>query len=72
MVLPKPRVGESAGFSLLPWQSQEQTIGDPEKIVWSSINHLCAKEVADTVLFNSYGIKIEVCVSSLQTISKYI
>lgn len=57
MALPKPRDGESGGFSFFPWQSEESTIGDPEKIIWSSINHLCAKEVADMVLFSIYGIK---------------
>jgi hypothetical protein len=72
MALPKPRDGESGGFSVFPWQSEELTIGDPEKIIWSSINHLCAKEVADMVLFTFYEIKRGVCVSPSQGISKYI
>jgi hypothetical protein len=57
MVLAEPRLGESGGFSVFPHLADERTIGDPEKIVWSSINHLCAREVADAILFNIYKIR---------------
>lgn len=57
MTLAKPRSGEPTGFSIFPDLSDERTIGEPEKIVWSSINHLCAREVADAILFNVYKIR---------------
>ncbi len=57
MALQKQREGLSAEFHLLPLDSREATIGDPEIIKWTSINHLCASEVADATLSDVYGIK---------------
>ena len=57
MALQKQREGLSAEFHLLPWESREATIGDPEVIKWTAIKDLCASEVADATLSNVYGMK---------------
>ena len=52
MPLKKPREGINAGFHMLPDESYAATLGDPEKIIWASIRHLCARDVAyDTLTF---------------------
>jgi hypothetical protein len=51
-----PRVGVSAGFRSYEAESYEGTLGNPEKIIWSSIKHLCARQVAIAVLYD-YGIR---------------
>lgn len=56
MALPKPREGQSSGFQIHPWEISQSTIGDPEEVIWSSINHLCATEVAESILLDVYGI----------------
>ena len=57
MVLPDPRVGESIGFHTYPDASYEGTLGDPERITWTSIKHLCSREVADRVLYVVHNIR---------------
>jgi len=50
MSLPKQRKGESFGFHLFSVDSYEGTLGDPEKIIWSSIKHMISLDVASRVL----------------------
>lgn len=47
MPLPSPRAGDSLPFSVYPSFSAETTLGDPEKIVWSSIRHLCSQRACE-------------------------
>lgn len=56
MALPKARDGVSQGFHLYSDIKKESTRANREQIVWSSIKHLCASEVADLILHNTYGI----------------
>lgn len=56
MALPDPRVGESIEFHIYPSISFEATLGDPEKIIWSSIKHLCSRDVANGILYRNYKI----------------
>jgi YaaC-like Protein len=46
MPLPAPRNGESLGFGIYPEHSSEATLGNPETVIWSSINHLCSRSAA--------------------------
>ncbi|HEY6281052.1 MAG TPA: YaaC family protein [Burkholderiales bacterium] len=55
--LPLPRKGEEVGLCSYPFYGYEETIGDPENAIWSSIHHLCSGEVADQYLFSIHGIK---------------
>ena len=57
MTLPDPCEGESAGFHMLPAESYQGTLGDPEKIIWSSIRHLCVPEVAHSILVGTHKIQ---------------
>jgi YaaC-like Protein len=57
MPLAEPRVGVSVGFHVYPSISDEGTLGDPETIIWASIHHLCSREVAETSLASTHGIK---------------
>lgn len=50
------RKGTSLGFHIYPTTSSQWTIGEPEKIIWSSIHHLCSRNVAMAVAMNTYGI----------------
>ena len=57
MTLPTPRIGESMGFHAYRHSMDAGTLGDPEKIVWSSIKHLCTPDVADSILYGTYNIR---------------
>lgn len=50
MSLPEQRPGNSIGFHLFTAFSSEGTLGDPERIIWSSIKHLISIDVANRVL----------------------
>jgi hypothetical protein len=50
MALSEPRVGEEANFQIFPNSSYEGTLGDPERIIWSSIKYLCAEDIVHFVL----------------------
>jgi len=56
MSIPEQRKGSAIGFHLYGSYSLEHTLGDPQKIVWSSIKHLCSTDVADVVLKNIHGV----------------
>lgn len=51
------RVGIDAGFHMLPAASYEGTLGDPERILWASIRHICARDVASEVLYGIHKIR---------------
>jgi hypothetical protein len=57
MALRPPRDGINAGFHMLPDESYEGTLGDPEKILWASLRHMCARDVATEVLHDVHNIK---------------
>jgi hypothetical protein len=57
MSIPKPRQGDNLGFQIYPASTTETTLGDPEKIIWSSIRQLCAREIMQYFLLQKYGIK---------------
>jgi hypothetical protein len=57
MSLTAPREGTSIGFHTQPEQNDSWTIGEPERIIWSSIKQLGAREIADGVLYEIYKIK---------------
>lgn len=57
MPLPKPRPGESIGFRIHPSTSDESTLGNPEKIIWSSINQLCVRDYAEVVLYETHNVR---------------
>jgi len=42
---------------MLPAESYQGTLGDPEKIIWSSIRHLCVPEVAHSILVGTHKIQ---------------
>lgn len=56
MALSEPRGGEVLGFSLYPRSSDEITLGNPETIIWSSINYLCSRSGASWLASDVYGI----------------
>ena len=56
MPLSEPRIGESFGFGLYPNSGDEYTLGDPERVIWTSIKHLCASDVADRILYHHHNI----------------
>jgi hypothetical protein len=56
MPLPNPRDGTILEFHSFPRVSYEVTVGDPEKIIWSSIKHLCAIGYSEKILYGIYGI----------------
>lgn len=49
MPMQDPLSGDSLGFHLYATTSEESTLADPETIVWSSIQHLCSREVAESI-----------------------
>ncbi len=55
--IPDPRPGTSLGFHIFPRSRDEATLGDPERIIWSSIKHLCAQEVAEEILYVYHQIR---------------
>jgi len=57
MSIPKPRQGDNLGFQIYPESTREATLGDPEKIIWSSIRQLCAKGIMQYFLREKYEIK---------------
>lgn len=57
MPLPEPRQGEKFAFSVYPQISIEGTLGNPERVLWSSIKHLCARDVAEGVLHDMHNIR---------------
>jgi hypothetical protein len=57
MTLPEPRQGKSFGFQIHPDASYEGTLGSPEKIIWSSIRYLCARDVVDPLLYSVHSVK---------------
>jgi YaaC-like Protein len=56
MRLAKPREGESLGFRVYPDSSVEATLGNPETVIWSSINLLCSRSAAESVAWSVYRI----------------
>lgn len=67
MPLRKPRKGIYAGFHKFPNESFAATLGEPEKIIWASIKHLCARDVAYNLLYFEHNIKSK---RTLEKISK--
>jgi len=59
MALPKPREGDALGFMLHGRTSHELTLGEPERIIWSSIRHLCSRDVAERILYIVHGIRAQ-------------
>ena len=57
MAVAQPRDGEACDISLYPRASQDVTLADPERIVWSSLRHLCSRDIADSVLAECHGVK---------------
>lgn len=57
MPLPPPRTGESDNLHVHRGVSYQGTLGDPEKIVWSSIKHLCVPDVIEFMLEHTAGLK---------------
>jgi hypothetical protein len=57
MPLQEPRNGNVLEFHCFPRVSYEVTLGDPEKIIWSSIKHLCASGYSESILYDVHGIK---------------
>jgi hypothetical protein len=56
MGLPEPRHGEAESLHIFPETSEEVTIGDPEKVVWSSIKQMTARDLAEHVLYNVHNV----------------
>jgi hypothetical protein len=56
MPLPAPRQGQPLGFHVYPRSSEEGTLGNPETIIWSSINHLCSRSVANWLAAERHNI----------------
>lgn len=56
MPLAGPREGTSVGFHLYKAVMDEGTLGNPEAIIWSSIRHLCSREVAEEIAWSAHGI----------------
>jgi hypothetical protein len=56
MPLPPPRNGESLGFGIYPNASSEATLGNPESVIWSSINHLCSRSAAEFYIRTAHRI----------------
>ena len=57
MPLPEARKGESLGFHAYARVSDEGTLGDPEKIIWSSIRHVCSRAFAEALAADVHGVK---------------
>lgn len=57
MPLPEPRTGETVEFSVHQYAGSAGTLGDPEKILWSSIRQFCARDRAAVLLSALHGIK---------------
>jgi hypothetical protein len=57
MALPKPRTGQYNAFQIYPNANNVWTLGDPEKLIWSSIKHLCAEAIINELLKETYLIK---------------
>ena len=57
MPLPPPRPGEPDNLHAYRRVTSEGTLGDPEIIIWSSIKHLCVRDVAETILRDNHGLK---------------
>ena len=57
MKLKEPKEGTEAGFQILPESSYEGTLGDPEKIIWSSIKNMCSLDLTDYILFSVHNVK---------------
>jgi hypothetical protein len=55
MPLPPPRSGEHLDFQIYPFVTENVTLGDPEKIIWSSIKLLTGHDIVDRLLFDSHG-----------------
>jgi hypothetical protein len=57
MSLPQPREGELAGFSTKPNEVEGvTTLGDPERLIWSSIKRMGVPGVASNILEDVHGI----------------
>lgn len=69
MALRSQREGIDAGFHMLPGASYEGTLGDPERILWASIRHMCARDVAEEIVFGIHKVKKK---SDIQKISRNI
>jgi hypothetical protein len=57
MPLAEPRNGTSVGFHIYNRVMDEGTLGDPEAIIWSSIRHLCSREVAEDIAAFTHGVR---------------
>ena len=53
--MPPPRSGEHLDFQIYPFVTENVTLGDPEKIIWSSIKLLTGHDIVDRLLFDSHG-----------------
>lgn len=49
------REGVPSEFHVYPRISDQGTLGDTEKIIWSSIRHLCSRGVIENVAFDVFG-----------------
>lgn len=56
MTLPKQRQGISNGFHVYRGYNEETTLGKYEQIIWASIRHMCASEIAKHHLEVDYQI----------------
>src|SRR6266478_2909190 len=56
MPLPDARVGSPIVFSSMPRRELSITIGDPEKLLWTSIRHMSSSGVVDDILRLNHGI----------------
>jgi hypothetical protein len=65
MPLPGPKSGDILEFHSFPRVSYEVTIGDPEKVVWSSLRHLCAIGFSENILYYVHGINNKALRSSI-------
>jgi hypothetical protein len=57
MALLKPRDGTDIDFRVHQEKSDELTLGDPEKFIWSSIKQMCVQEIADEIIYSTHNIK---------------
>lgn len=57
MPLPLARTGQSLNFHAYPDASSEGTLGDPEDITWSSIQHFCSRNVAEWMAEHVHGVQ---------------
>jgi hypothetical protein len=57
MSLPEAREGISISFHTHQGREDEWTLGDPERIIWSSIRQMGISDVADAILYRIHNVK---------------